>query len=1623
MNKFLQKLAKLLLGLSMAAGVGVAVSAGRKDASPVHADSYVLTFQTASDNNPSGTYGTSTTSSTIFSAGASYVSSVSSSSRAYGPGTNGLKLGASSNGGNITFVLANSVTPTSIVVNGLLYNSSKAATLSVNSSTAQSLSGSANDYTFNITSEISSITLTASKYIWVTSITVYYSAGSTTNVTRQIYGPNNMSKVAGDASVDIASSISIEDESPASGYSVGSSETSVVSVTNSTTLNFLAAGTTTITISKASHSETDGGNTTNYSYTSHTFTVTVSLPELELPDMPSGNYELITSKDDVVSGYYLIVNGSSAFKASAETLDSSSNSVTATDVDGVISTSSTLNENVVYLYALGDYSFYILAHIGSEDGYVYMGNATNSNGLYQSQTVQYTNTLVSISDSGVAKIQASGSKFFGFTSSKFRYYAETNANVKLYKKVNGYTVTKIATNCTIAGNDVIGDSADATFTVTPSSGYDVPTVITVQRGSTTLTAGTNYTYTVSNNVGTLTIPQAQITGNFTITAAGIQTYTVTYNANTSDSVSGMPDPSTISNIAAGSSHTISDATPTRVGYIFDGWSTVSGDNNASGKVTGSITVNSDVPLYAIWVVDTTPTLSIDIESYSGYTGEEITITATYAYLQSNLAWSASGTGSISGGSITWSSDDHTNGSSTYTCTLSGEGGKTIVADATGVVAAQCVITITQTTVDITKVSTSISVGKSETLVASHNASSVGGLIWTSSDTNNKITVDSSGKVTVASNATVGSTATITATSAVDSGVSDTCTVTVAAAPVADEITLATTGITSTSYSSGDFSGKSATNTGHTAAVYAGQVVKSSNGYIQMRATNPGGIVSTGSGGKVRGVTVTWDTSAMASNARTLDIYCNTSAYSSAADLYSTSTDGDKVGSISYTDATTYNTYLSISGDYTYIGLRSNNGAMYIQEIDIEWELPNELSSVSVSFASDPADRTFYAGSNFAFNGTLTASYTVDSPKAVTPSGYFLEGEEGTGDQITTSTILTVADHNGGEVYVQYKEGGVTKYDTFILIVNPAPATSVTLSANVGSVALEEVFEVSSITATVQPSAYATQGVTWDIYDLDGLTSSDYDFDNGEFMASKPADVVFHVKANSNTSVYAVFTLSITGDPIAHLLDGELADVTNGSASVFADAGTLTYGVTTENFEGTITYTWSTSNSSIISIDDEGNADMCDFLVETAGSARLSCQVEGSTKGNVTVYIDVTVTAVSVTSVTWNAPTIDVFSGTAMSTTGWNVKYSTNSGKTDQTPESYKIFLGGTEIPSNHVWSAADDGKELCVKIGNVSSSTTSVAVTQSINAVTASLTNSWDYTFPSKQWSTAGDWTLDEKLWTMSGTDDGSPFFGYDATKGQQFGSGTHPFSDVSLQSSAFSGTIDSVTVYTSGANSINATVQVSVGGTAYGSAKTITNTNTAYKFDLGGKSGTISIDYVNSSSKAIYIKEIVVNTVSSSQNIANNDDHKAAQRAAVAFAQAFNAAMDDTENCTTGLDAAWSTCSSAYTTFKSTAKALGETEEAWAFNLVKYATKAYSDDSGEACLERMMKTYETIVRRYGDDYAFMSDLVTISASSGSPLVNIIGENTNTVAIIVIISMVSVTAIGGYFFIRKRKEQ
>ena len=137
----------------------------------------------------------------------------------------------------------------------------------------------------------------------------------------------------------------------------------------------------------------------------------------------------------------------------------------------------------------------------------------------------------------------------------------------------------------------------------------------------------------------------------------------------------------------------------------------------------------------------------------------------------------------------------------------------------------------------------------------------------------------------------------------------------------DVLTAALFAATSTTYT--EFSGVTATS----GAVYAGQSAMTSGGAIQLRSKNSNsGIVTTTSGGKIVSITVTFE-----SGSNTLDIYGSNTAYTSAADLYSSSTQGTKIGSIS-ADGT-----VTIEGDYAYIGLRSNNGALYITSIEIVWD--------------------------------------------------------------------------------------------------------------------------------------------------------------------------------------------------------------------------------------------------------------------------------------------------------------------------------------------------------------------------------------------------------------------------------------------------------------------------------------------------------------------------------------------------------------------------------------------------------------------------------------------------------------------------------------------------------------
>ncbi len=136
-------------------------------------------------------------------------------------------------------------------------------------------------------------------------------------------------------------------------------------------------------------------------------------------------------------------------------------------------------------------------------------------------------------------------------------------------------------------------------------------------------------------------------------------------------------------------------------------------------------------------------------------------------------------------------------------------------------------------------------------------------------------------------------------------------------------------------------------------------------------------------------------------------------------------------------------------------------------------------------------------------------------------------------------------------------------------------------------------------------------------------------------------------------------------------------------------------------------------------------------------------------------------------------------------------------------------------------------------------------------------------------WSAFGTQTLSGVDWTATG--DGG-YWGYDATKGQQFGSANNSCSFLNLQTSDIPGTITSVKVNTSGASGTGAYVSVTVGGVDFtyndpsystGDMVYIDQYATDYTF-TGSASGAINIDWNQTTSKALYVKSIEVTYIAS---------------------------------------------------------------------------------------------------------------------------------------------------------------
>lgn len=135
--------------------------------------------------------------------------------------------------------------------------------------------------------------------------------------------------------------------------------------------------------------------------------------------------------------------------------------------------------------------------------------------------------------------------------------------------------------------------------------------------------------------------------------------------------------------------------------------------------------------------------------------------------------------------------------------------------------------------------------------------------------------------------------------------------------------------------------------------------------------------------------------------------------------------------------------------------------------------------------------------------------------------------------------------------------------------------------------------------------------------------------------------------------------------------------------------------------------------------------------------------------------------------------------------------------------------------------------------------------------------NAWGETATLTFTKACGGSGTDDKGNTWTVTSDAAES-NYDGTKGIHYGTSSKAVSYLQLTSS-IGGTITSVKVNASGASGTSAKLNVTVGGSAFGSESSITKTATDYEF-TGEATGDIVVKLSQASAtKALYVKSIVV--------------------------------------------------------------------------------------------------------------------------------------------------------------------
>lgn len=1169
-----------------------------------------------------------------------------------------------------------------------------------------------------------------------------------------------------------------------------------------------------------------------------------------------------------------------------------------------------------------------------------------------------------------------------------------------------YNFTKTGTNCTVSGPNSGSVDADASFTVTPDTYYNAPTFVTVQRGETTLSQGTGvYSYSVSNNVGTLIINKSQITAAITVSATA--TPILPSNMTISSSTSTLT--------ASGDNYVVNLSTGDKTGStanVYDDTLVASINSEAlDKKVTWSYTDTSSLIDTSLWLDDEDHTLMF---SFSTATEGSFVITATsksgsvVRTVTYNIAQKYSITTTVTNGTYSGDTVIYKNGSASVTIAPTGDYKLPTTVSVSGATyeynSTTGVISLSNPTGDVTISAAMVALTEYSITVNETNGTYTGDAIIKEGKSASLTFTPASGYGQPSDVSVSGAKYTWTRSTGILSLYDPSGNVTVTYVAVGNELDSITISVNEGNYVLGDEFVKP-TVTAHYTVASDKDVTDSED--LVITGYDP---YKTGD----QAVTFTYTEGGIE----------KTTSYTAhvAVESIVTTTTWTKV-----TDASTLavnDEVAIVASGYSYALSQTQNSnnrgrfAVTKTSNNITWTNSNTDGVQELTLKAGTVDDTFglYTGSGYLYAASSGSNYLRTQTTNDANGSFAITITNGVASIVAsgTNTNNKLKYNNNNSIFSCYGSGqqDVSIYKKYSVTTGDEKLIRITASYEGGDKYVGDSISVSDFTVKKQLNTSenlvdVTSGFTLSTSTL-ASTSNTITVSYTEGGITKTADVV--IAATERPATVTSVTLVQGQDVVKDYIDW------SGTAWDYT-------GLTVHCVWSVETFNEDLSLADLVAA---GTAS-----VEPAKPAvgvtsfEVSYTYHGTAMTSNTVS-DISVVADYITNISWTGTTAShfkAFSGGQLTTDqvgAWSV-IPTWKGAGEGSALSFNDYTlkVGTKTISElpYTWQTEDDGKELSITYGKdidgndfVKKNSTAVGnICASINTISHDESSIEERTISNM--ITNAVYTTGKTGTSGTGSDteftDANGLVKFNSDKG-------YKSSDTQLR------------VYAGGTYVVTSEYNI----------KTITFTvSSGYEGGLTDGSEIIvnakSWNSSNTTTKQARITgiEVVIDYEGTDTVVySNKADHFETQKAVVEFATYLNEQMNATNACNgtfEELSTQWALVATKYNALFGTGTALDATELEYAKKMLKYTDAKWGGEAEADCVERAMKTYDICVSVHGlTPFMFETGsdtpLRSINTVNGIGGLNILNDSSSM--IIVIISLVSITSIGGFFFLRKRKD-